>query len=83
MKQDKVLLLELRERTSAKGNAYMSGWLGKAAVVAFSEDREGETIWKVYVSTPNQSGREARAQPPRQRQYQRAGLDDDISDIGR
>jgi alanyl-tRNA synthetase len=34
MNGDKVLLLELRERTSASGNRYLSGWLGKASVVA-------------------------------------------------
>jgi hypothetical protein len=55
-KNDKVLLLELRERTSGKGNKYLSGWLGKASVVAFSEEAEGGMVWKVYVSTPQPQG---------------------------
>lgn len=48
----KVLLLELRERTSAGGNRYMSGWLGKASVVAFLDKESAEPTWQVYVSTP-------------------------------
>lgn len=51
---DKVLLLELRERTSANGNRYLSGWLGKAAVVAFLDREAEEPTWQVYVSTPQQ-----------------------------
>ena len=35
MNANRVLLMRLSERTSARGNAYLSGWLGKASVVAF------------------------------------------------
>ena len=49
---DKVLLLELRERTSAAGNRYLSGWLGKASVVAFLDRDAEEPTWQVFVSTP-------------------------------
>lgn len=49
---DKVLLLELKERTSASGNRYMSGWLGKASVVAFLDKDAAEPTWQVFVSTP-------------------------------
>lgn len=51
---DKVLLVEVRERTSGSGNRYLSGWLGKASVVAFlSKDAEAPgDVWQVYVSTP-------------------------------
>lgn len=49
---DKVLLLELKERTSGNGNRYMSGWLGKASVVAFLDQDAAEPTWQVYVSTP-------------------------------
>jgi hypothetical protein len=49
---DKVLLLELKERLSGNGNRYLSGWLGKASVVAFLDRDAAEPTWQVYVSTP-------------------------------
>ena len=51
----RVLLLQLSERTSAKGNRYLSGWLGKASAIAFQAeepDRFGNPVWDVFVSTP-------------------------------
>src|SRR3954452_20518127 len=50
----RVLLLTLSERTSGRGNRYLSGWLGKASVVAFpgEDDRHGNPTWDVFVSTP-------------------------------
>jgi hypothetical protein len=51
----RVLLLQLSERTSAKGNAYMSDWLGKASVVAFQAeepDKWGNPTWDLFVSEP-------------------------------
>src|SRR4051812_3631621 len=51
----RVLLLQLSERTSAKGNRYLAGWLGKASVVAFQAeepDKFGNPVWDVFVSTP-------------------------------
>src|SRR4051794_35510087 len=51
----RVLLMQLSERTSAKGNAYLAGWLGKASVVAFraeEPDKHGNPVWDVFVSTP-------------------------------
>src|SRR4051812_46673359 len=51
----RVLLMQLSERTSGKGNRYMSGWLGKASVVAFQAeepDKWGNPVWDVFVSTP-------------------------------
>jgi hypothetical protein len=63
--QQRVLLLELSERTSAKGNAYMSGWLGKASVVAFKAehaDKHGNPVWQVFVTEPQQ--REEQRQQP-------------------
>jgi hypothetical protein len=52
--QPKVLLLQLSERTSARGNRYMRGWLGRAAVVAFQgeKDQAGNQSWDVDVSAP-------------------------------
>lgn len=54
MSHGRVLLMTLSERTSAKGNAYLSGFLGKARVVAFrgESDRHGNPTWDVYVSEP-------------------------------
>lgn len=50
--QAKVLLLELTERTSAKGNSYLSGWLGKASLVGFLSEENGKRTWKIYASEP-------------------------------
>src|SRR3954447_13522113 len=62
MNPNRVLLLTLSERTSAKGNAYLSGWLGKASVVAFrgGDDKHGNPTWDLFVSTP-----ELRPEQPR------------------
>ncbi len=63
--QQRVLLLELSERTSAKGNPYMAGWLGKASVVAFKAehvDKHGNPVWQVFVTEPQQ--REEQRQQP-------------------
>src|SRR5690349_23017582 len=59
----RVLLLTLSERTSAKGNAYLSGWLGKASVVAFrgEDDRHGNPTWDVFVSEPQPRSEEKSA----------------------
>ena len=48
----RVLLLTLSERTSGKGNRYLSGWLGKASVVAFAgePDKHGNPTWDLFVS---------------------------------
>ena len=40
MNGTRVLLMTLSERTSGKGNAYLSGWLDKASVVAFPGEPE-------------------------------------------
>src|SRR5688500_1269615 len=63
--QAKVLLLTLSERTSARGNTYLSGWLGRASVVAFrgeAPDKFGNPTWDLFVSTPDP--RAARAANP-------------------
>jgi hypothetical protein len=71
--QSKVLVMQLSERTSARGNRYMRGWLGKAAVVAFQgeKDEAGNQSWDVYVSAPEP--REGLAGGARQRVYGREG----------
>jgi hypothetical protein len=50
----KVLLVALKERTSAKGTRYLQGWLGKARLVAFAgePDDSGHRTWSVYASEP-------------------------------
>ncbi len=91
MKDSKVHLFDLRERTSASGNRYLSGWLGKAAVVAFLDREAEEPTWQVYVSQPKQQDGAPRRRAPRQERAPRSPrssrlgsgeLDDDISDIG-
>src|SRR3954451_22714674 len=55
MNPTRVLLMQLSERTSAKGNRYLAGWLGKASVVAFQAeepDKFGNPVWDLFVSTP-------------------------------
>src|ERR687886_456034 len=55
MNPNRVLLMQLSERTSAKGNRYLAGWLGKASVVAFqaeAPDKFGNPVWEVFVSEP-------------------------------
>ena len=43
----------LSVRTSAKGRAYLSGYLGKAKVVAFAGEADRyRTTWDVFVSEP-------------------------------
>ena len=54
MTGSRVLLTTLSVRTSAKGNAYLAGWLGKASVVAFpgEADKFGNPTWDIFVAEP-------------------------------
>jgi len=54
MNQQRILLTILAERTSAKGNPYLAGWLGKARLVAFrgEPDQHGNPTWQVYAAEP-------------------------------
>ena len=54
MTGNRVLLMTLSCRTSAKGNAYLAGWLGKASVVAFAgePDKFGNPTWDVFLAEP-------------------------------
>ena len=49
---EKILLTTLWERTSAKGTVYLSGFLGKARLVAFRGDplEDGTPTWKLFIS---------------------------------
>lgn len=53
----RVLLTSLSAKTSAKGRTYLSGFLGKATVVAFegAPDRFGNPTWDVFLSEPRQA----------------------------
>ena len=48
----KVPLLKLWERTSGKGNRYLSGFMGDASVIGFIDPDESEakgcTVWQLY-----------------------------------
>ena len=63
-----IHLTTLWERTSARGQPYLSGYLGKARVVAFSgEPREdGTPTWDVYVAAgKEQTGYRQSSEPER------------------
>lgn len=93
---ERVHLFDLRERTSAAGNRYLSGWLGKASVVAFLDREADGEVWNVFLSTPapkpSSDGAQSNASrspfSPRKRQPRRpkwamepGELDDDLSDL--
>lgn len=61
----RVLLMRLSVRTSAKGTSYLSGYLGKAQVVAFKggPDAHGNETWDVFVSEPRQEARQDTSPP--------------------
>src|SRR5918912_1212851 len=70
MNANRVLLMQLSQRTSAKGNAYMSGWLGKASVVAFpadEPDKWGNPVWNVFVSEPEPRAEAGQERDPARR----------------
>ena len=47
-------LTTLGVRTSAKGNAHLGDWLGKASVVAFAgdPDKHSNATWDVFLAQP-------------------------------
>jgi hypothetical protein len=66
MSGPRVLLTTLSVRTSAKGNTYLSGWLGKASVVAFQgePDKYGNETWDLFLCEPEPRDRPAASTPP-------------------
>jgi hypothetical protein len=74
----------LWERTSGKGNKYLSGYLGKAKLVGFCGEptADGTPTWDIYLqpgkeqeqaeaerkAAPSRPARPQRQQPQRQRQ---------------
>ena len=49
-----VLLAILPQHTSVRDRPYLSGWLGKARMVAFAAepDARGDPTWELYVAEP-------------------------------
>jgi hypothetical protein len=47
----KVLIATLWQRTSGKGNEYLSGFLGKARIIGFKGEptADGTPTWDIYV----------------------------------
>lgn len=63
----RVLLSVLSVRTSReKGTLYMSGFLGKARLVAFQgeADQWGNPTWELYAATPDRDQQPANSGPP-------------------
>lgn len=60
--QARVLLADLTECVSGRGNRYLKGWLGASSLIAFAgdPDAEGRPTWKLYLSErqPRQDGRQ-------------------------
>ena len=56
--EPKVLLMQLTQRTSGRGTTYMTGWLGKAKLVAFKgePDEQGNERWDIYAAEPQPRG---------------------------
>ena len=54
----KVLLTTLWERTTAKGTVYLSGYFGKASIVAFRGEptADGTPTWDAFVSPGKGAG---------------------------
>jgi hypothetical protein len=72
--QSKVLVLKLRQRVSARGNAYLDGWMGQAKLIGFKDaepDEYGNEVWSIYAVTPQP--REGLAGGARARVYGREG----------
>jgi hypothetical protein len=63
----KVLIATLWERTSAKGNTYLSGSLGKARVIGFRSEptADGAPAWDIYLQ-PGKEQEERRGSEQRE-----------------
>ena len=94
----KVLIATLWHRTSERGNEYLSGFLGKARIIAFRGEptADGTPTWNLYLSPGKEQEEGAsrasrpRAAPARREPAQQRPAadsqpfhDDPIDDIGR
>jgi hypothetical protein len=79
----KVLLCNLWERTSARGNRYLAGYLGKAKLIGFKGEPtpDGIETWNIFLQAGKEqekaeeerkaaSSRPAISEQPRQQQRQ-------------
>lgn len=89
---ERVHLLDLRLRVSAAGNRYLSGWLGKAAVVGFLDREADGEVWQIFVSTPTprpaggdvaRPGRSTPSRRNRGRPLSSDELNDSVDDLAR
>jgi hypothetical protein len=64
--EPKILLCNLWQRTSANGNEYLSGFIGKARIIGFRGEptADGTPTWDIYIA-PGKEQTEARAAAPR------------------
>lgn len=87
---DRILLMRLYEKTSAKGNRYFAGRLGAASVVMMLDERaeNADPVWQVFVSEPRAPSEVQQSAPQRRQVETRSAppttypdLNDDISDL--
>ena len=54
----RVLLCELRERTSERAGRYVTGWLGRANIIGFEgRDDQDNVVWRIFVEPGAGAGR--------------------------
>ena len=53
-RDNRVLMVRLVQRTSARGTVYLTGWLGRARLVGFmgEPDEQGNAVWDIYCAEP-------------------------------
>ena len=91
--EPKVLLCTLWQRTSERGNEYLTGFLGKARIIGFRGEptADGTPTWDIYLQPgreQDEGARPAAGRPPRVRRQQRPPEppgpplpDDGVSDL--
>jgi hypothetical protein len=81
--EPKVKLTTLWQRTSAAGNVYLSGFLGKARIIGFRGEptEDGTPTWDLYLQNGDRDGQRQASTSPRQaRQPARAKPDTPAGD---
>jgi hypothetical protein len=69
---NKVLVMTLWQRTSERGNEYLSGYLGKARVIGFRGEptADGTPTWNVYLAPGREQQEGAGSRAARSSQQQ-------------
>jgi hypothetical protein len=59
--ESKILIANLWQRTSANGNEYLSGFLGKARIIGFRGEptADGTPTWDIYIAPGKQQSEAA------------------------